>query len=148
MPNYVFFQKTFVVMLNNPYQIGKIFISQNVRDVPCVDNVRGSLLLIERCIVSILRKLNRNWMLKGAALCAIAMLSTGTAAAEEKRLGDYIYVPAMQVTPEAIISARPSAVADQKNRPSSLSSAGKILSSNHLWRGRSSPYPLKSVIAL
>lgn len=37
--------------------------------------------------------------MKGAALCAMAMLAVGTAAAEEKRLGDYIYVPAMQVAP-------------------------------------------------
>ncbi|MBQ7885633.1 MAG: hypothetical protein IJ313_01925 [Clostridia bacterium] len=43
--------------------------------------------------------MNKRWMLKGAALCAMAMLAGGMAAAEEKRLGDYIYVPAMQVTP-------------------------------------------------
>jgi len=42
---------------------------------------------------------NKKWMLKGAALCALAMLAGSMAAAEEKRLGDYIYVPAMQVAP-------------------------------------------------
>lgn len=41
--------------------------------------------------------MNKRWMLKGAALCAMAMLAGNVAAAEEKRLGDYIYVPAMQV---------------------------------------------------
>ena len=43
--------------------------------------------------------MNKRWLLKGAALCAMAMLAGGAAAAEEKRLGDYIYVPAMQVAP-------------------------------------------------
>lgn len=43
--------------------------------------------------------MNKRWMLKGAALCMAAMLVGGTAAAEEKRLGDFIYVPAMQVAP-------------------------------------------------
>ena len=43
--------------------------------------------------------MNKRWMLKGAALCAMAMLAGNVAAAEEKRLGDYIYVPAMQVAP-------------------------------------------------
>ena len=38
-------------------------------------------------------------MLKGAAIFAAALLASGAAAAEEKRLGDFIYVPAMQVTP-------------------------------------------------
>jgi len=42
---------------------------------------------------------NKRWMLKGAALCLLAVLAGGAAAAEEKRLGDYIYVPAMQVAP-------------------------------------------------
>ncbi len=39
------------------------------------------------------------WMLKGVALCMAALLACGGAAAEERRLGDYIYVPAMQVSP-------------------------------------------------
>ena len=43
--------------------------------------------------------MNKRWMHKGAALCMAAMLLGGTAAAEEKRLGDFIYVPAMQVSP-------------------------------------------------
>jgi len=42
---------------------------------------------------------NKKWLLKSAALCACAMLMCGAAAAEEKRLGDLIYVPAMQVAP-------------------------------------------------
>ena len=43
--------------------------------------------------------MNKRWMLKAAALCALAMLASNMAVAEEKRLGDYIYVPAMQVAP-------------------------------------------------
>ena len=43
--------------------------------------------------------MKKNWMHRGAALCMAALLSCGAAAAEEKRLGDYIYVPAMQVSP-------------------------------------------------
>lgn len=43
--------------------------------------------------------MNKKWIHRSAALCALAMLACGTAAAEEKRLGDYIYVPAMQVAP-------------------------------------------------
>ena len=39
--------------------------------------------------------------MKCAALCACAMLAGGVASAQEWRLGDYIYVPAMQVTPVA-----------------------------------------------
>ena len=43
--------------------------------------------------------MNKRWMTRGAALCACMVLITGSAAfAEEKRLGDYIYVPAMQVS--------------------------------------------------
>lgn len=38
------------------------------------------------------------WIARGMLLCACAMLLNGTTAfAEEKRLGDFIYVPAMQV---------------------------------------------------
>lgn len=45
---------------------------------------------------------NKRWIAKGAALCACAVLMNGlTAVAEERRLGDYIYVPAMQVAPAA-----------------------------------------------
>lgn len=45
---------------------------------------------------------NKRWIVKGAALCACVVLMNGmTAAAEERRLGDYIYVPAMQVAPAA-----------------------------------------------
>lgn len=42
---------------------------------------------------------NKRWMLRGAALCAAALFACGAAVAEEKRLGDFIYVPAMQVAP-------------------------------------------------
>lgn len=43
--------------------------------------------------------MNKRWMKKSAAICAVAMLIAGQAAtAEEKRLGDYVYVPAMQVS--------------------------------------------------
>lgn len=43
---------------------------------------------------------NKKWMKQVAALCACAVLIGGHAAvAEERRLGDYIYVPAMQVAP-------------------------------------------------
>ena len=43
---------------------------------------------------------NKRWIARGAALCACVVLMNGlTAAAEERHLGDYIYVPAMQVVP-------------------------------------------------
>lgn len=43
--------------------------------------------------------MNKSWIAKSAALCACALLLNGlSAVAEEKRLGDYIYVPAMQVS--------------------------------------------------
>ena len=42
--------------------------------------------------------LNKRWMAKGIALCACVLMTNGFAAvAEEKRLGDFIYVPAMRV---------------------------------------------------
>ncbi len=44
---------------------------------------------------------NKKWIAKCAALCACVALTNGLAAAEERRLGDYIYVPAMQVAPAA-----------------------------------------------
>ena len=44
---------------------------------------------------------NKKWIAKCAVLCACAVLMNGLAAAEERRLGDYIYVPAMQVAPAA-----------------------------------------------
>ena len=40
----------------------------------------------------------KQWMTRGAALCACLLMMTGeVAVAEERRLGDYIYVPAMTV---------------------------------------------------
>ena len=63
---------------------------------------------------------NKRWMLKGAALCAAALLACGAAAAEERRLGDYIYVPAMQVTPvSGSVSLRVEglALADDSDEP-------------------------------
>ena len=45
---------------------------------------------------------NRRSIARGAALLLCAVLAQGqTAAAEEKRLGDYIYVPAMQASSAA-----------------------------------------------
>ena len=64
--------------------------------------------------------MNKRWILKGAALCVLAMLAGGAAAAEEKRLGNYIYVPAMQAAPvSGAISLRVEGVAlsEQSDEP-------------------------------
>ncbi len=46
--------------------------------------------------------INRKWIAKGAALFACAVMMNGLPVhAEEKRLGDYVYVPAMQVNQAA-----------------------------------------------
>lgn len=62
----------------------------------------------------------KKWMLKGAAFCAAMLFAGGMAAAEERRLGDYIYVPAMQVAPvSGTISLRVEGLAltDESDEP-------------------------------
>lgn len=64
--------------------------------------------------------MNKRWMRKSAILCVIAMLTGGMAAAEERRLGDYVYVPAMQVAPvSGAVSLRVEGVAlgEQSDEP-------------------------------
>ena len=57
-----------------------------------------------------------------------------------------IYMSAMQVTPEAIISASPSPVAAARERSSQRSSAGKMKSWSQLCRSCPPPYPRMRVM--
>ena len=57
-----------------------------------------------------------------------------------------MYMSAMQVTPEAIISASPSPAPARTARSSSLASAGKIQSLSHVWRSWPPPYPRMRVM--
>ena len=59
-----------------------------------------------------------------------------------------IYMSAMQVTPEAIISASPRPVAAAMDRSSHLASAGKMKSLSQLWRSCPPPYPRMRVMGI
>ena len=59
-----------------------------------------------------------------------------------------IYISAMQVTPEAIISASPSPVAAARERSSHLSSAGKMKSLSQLCKSWPPPYPRMRVMGM
>lgn len=60
---------------------------------------------------------NKRWLAKGMILCACVLMTNGFAAvAEEKRLGDFIYVPAMRVESMAgTISVRVEGVTLEKD---------------------------------